>query len=78
VGGGGGGGAWSGLLGDTTHDLRVQPGSGIPAAARAAIVPVTQPAEDDPDQVEVAFGRGPSALRPLDALTPVARDVREQ
>ena len=69
-----------GLLGGhLTHDLRVQPGSGIPAAARAAIVPVTQPAEDDLlDQVEVAFeGRGPSALRPLDALTPVAWDVRE-
>jgi len=69
-----------GLLGGhLTHDLRVQPGSVIPTAARAAIVPLTQPAEDDLlDQVEVAFeGRGPSALRPLDALTPVAWDVRE-
>ena len=75
-----------GLLGGhLTHDLRIQPGSGMarraPAAtARAAIVPaVAQPAEDDLlDQVEVAFeGRGPSALRPLDALTPVAWDVRE-
>ena len=73
-----------GLLGGhLTHDLRVQTGSGLPgrspAAARAAIVPVAQPAEDDLlGQVEVAFeGRGPSALRPLDALTPVAWDVRE-
>jgi anti-sigma factor RsiW len=74
-----------GLLGGhLTHDLRVQPSSGMPGrtpatTARAAIVPVTQPAEDDLlGQVEVAFeGRGPSALRPLDALTPVAWDVRE-
>ena len=74
-----------GLLGGhLTHDLRIQPGSVMPrrapaAAARVAIVPVAQPAEDDLlGQVEVAFeGRGPSALRPLDALTPVAWDVRE-
>ena len=72
-----------GLLGGhLTHDLRVQPGVGMAGrtpTARAVIVPVAQPAEDDLlDQVEVAFeGRGPSALRPLDALTPVAWDVRE-
>lgn len=73
-----------GLLGGhLTHDLRVQPGSGMAGrvpTVRAAIVPaMAQPAEDDLlGQVEVAFeGRGPSALRALDALTPVAWDVRE-
>jgi hypothetical protein len=75
-----------GLLGGhLTHDLRIQPGTAMAgratsATARAVIVPaVAQPAEDELlDQVEVAFeGRGPSALRPLDALTPVAWDVRE-
>ena len=75
-----------GLLGGhLTHDLRVQPGSGVAGrvsakTVRAAMVPVVaQPAEDDLlGQVEVAFeGRGPSALKTLDALTPVAWDVRE-
>jgi len=73
-----------GLLGGhLTHDLRVLPGSvavgRAPAAtARAVIVPVSQPEDDLLGQVEVAFeGRGPSALSPLDALTPVAWDVRE-
>jgi hypothetical protein len=74
-----------GLLGGhLTHDLRVQPGPAMTArtpagAARSPIVPASQPAEDDLlGQVEIAFeGRGPSALRPLDALTPVAWDVRE-
>ena len=69
-----------GLLGGhLTHDLRVQPGSGIPAAARAARVPGPPPAEDDLHaQVEVAFeGRGPPARRPLVPQNPVARDGRE-
>jgi len=72
-----------GLLGGhLTHDLRIQPAaraSRSSVAATRAVLPVAQPTEDDLlGQVEVAFeGRGPSALRPLDALTPVAWDVRE-
>jgi anti-sigma factor RsiW len=73
-----------GLLGGhLTHDLRVQPATlanRAPATpTRAVIVPASQGPEDDLlGQVEVAFeGRTPSALRPLDALTPVAWDVRE-
>jgi hypothetical protein len=74
-----------GLLGGhLTHDLRVQPsatlaGRAPASAARAVVAPASQPGEEELlGQVEVAFeGRGPSALRPLDALTPVAWDVRE-
>ena len=73
-----------GLLGGhLTHDLRVQPGGIVAGRApagggRAAIVPAVQTEDDLLGQVEVAFeASGPSALRPLDALTPVAWDVRE-
>jgi hypothetical protein len=74
-----------GLLGGhLTHDLRVQPsatfaGRAPATATRAVVVPVSQPGEEELlGQVEVAFeGRGPSALRPLDALTPAVWDVRE-
>ena len=73
-----------GLLGGhLTHDFRVKPatltGRATAAPTRAVIVPVSLGPEDDLlGQVEVAFeGRTPSALQPLDALTPVAWDVRE-
>ena len=74
-----------GLLGGhLTHDLRVQPGAVFapgraPAAgSRGAIVAAVQAEDDLLGQVEVAFeASGPSALQPLDALTPVAWDVRE-
>ncbi len=74
-----------GLLGGhLTHDLRIQPsatfaGRAPASATHAVVVPVSQPGEEELlGQVEVAFeGRGPSALRPLDALTPAVWDVRE-